>query len=141
MLVKRFATNVLGKKDIVSQTSCAYSDIGTFASADQADIIASCTLGIFKSATTFNPDTPFSRGQMVIVIARLISGNPNMELIESYDYLLHLGIVKVDDRHESTKPALRKDLYIMLSRVIVGISQVTAFNQFPNMIVGNIATP
>lgn len=138
LLVKRFATNVLGKKDIKKESECAYTDIWSFAVADQADIVSSCTLGIFKSASTFSPDYAFSRGQLVIVVARLISWNPTMELTDSYDYLLHLGIVKVDDRNESTKPALRKDLYIMLSRIIVNVSQVTAFGQFSDMTVWNL---
>lgn len=138
LLVKRFASNVLWKKEIRNPSECTYTDIWSLAQADQADIISSCTLGIFKSAKSFNPSNEFSRGQLVIVIARLISGDPKMELTDSYDYLLHLGIVKVDDRNESSKQALRKDLYIMLSRIIVNISQVTAFSQFTDMTVGNI---
>lgn len=72
------------------------------------------------------------------MIARLIARNATMEKNEAYDYLLHLGIVTVDDRATSETAALRKDLYIMLHRIIVTMSQISAFSQFTNnFAVGN----
>ncbi len=75
----------------------------------------------------FSPDTQLTRGQLVMVVARLISRDSSLEKDAAYDYLLHLGIVTVDDRNMHETPALRKDLYIMLHRIITTISQISAF--------------
>jgi hypothetical protein len=72
----------------------------------------------------------FTRGQLVTVVARMISSNPQMEKNEAYDYLLHLGIVKVDDRLIDSKFVPRKDIYIMLQRIIVSLSQLSAYSPY-----------
>ena len=137
LLIKRFATNILDAQE--KQPTCTFSDISNIAPVDQQDIIDSCKLWLFKwSAGIFSPDTQLTRGQLVIVVARLISRDSSLEKDAAYDYLLHLGIVTVDDRNSHETPALRKDLYIMLHRIITTISQISAFGQFTNnFAVGN----
>lgn len=137
LLIKRFATNILDAQE--KQPTCTFNDIGNIAPADQQDIIDSCKLWLFKwSANMFSPDTQLTRGQLVMVVARLISRDSSLEKDAAYDYLLHLGIVTVDDRNMHETPALRKDLYIMLHRIITTISQISAFWQFTNnFAVGN----
>lgn len=137
MLIARFATNILNTQQ--QDKICTFSDISTLAQVDQNDLISACKLGLFKwSAGSFFPENELTRGQLITVIARLIARNATMEKNEAYDYLLHLGIVTVDDRATSETAALRKDLYIMLHRIIVTMSQISAFSQFTNnFAVGN----
>ncbi len=140
MLIARFATTILNAQP--QDKICTFSDISTLAQVDQNDLIRACQLWLFKwSAGSFSPENELTRGQLITVIARLISRNATMEKNEAYDYLLHLGIVTVDDRATSETSALRKDLYIMLHRIIVTMSQISAFSQFTNnFAVGNINT-
>ena len=137
LLLTRFADTIV--KTPVQQETCAFNDLWALAPVDRDGILRSCQLGIFKwTAGAYMPNDLFTRGQLVTVIARLLSKNSNMEKDAAYDYLLHLGMVTVDDRAHAMTPALRKDLYIILHRIIVAISQATTFAPFTDTFtVGN----
>lgn len=134
LLLIRFASNVLHIQP-QSATQCVFSDIGWINNTEQAEIKNACTMGILKwSQDKFWPDNALTRWQLITVVARLISRQSTMEKNDAYDYLLHIGIVTVDDRWESETPSLRKDLYIMLHRIIVSLSQIAALSQFSAII-------
>lgn len=116
LLLERFAINVLQKQ--ASKDSCDFSDLGVLDIAIGAEVTDSCRLGIFKGNNgKFYPMGKFTRGELVIVIARLISGNANLELDGAYSYLLGKNIIKVDDRATSSRISPRSELYIMLARL------------------------
>ncbi len=76
------------------------------------------------------PNDLLTRAQLITVIGRIIGQNNAMEKDEAYDLLLHLGLVKVDDRADETTAAMRKDIYIIMHRVIVSLSQIVAYQPF-----------
>lgn len=116
LLLERFAINVLQKQ--ASKDTCDFSDLGVLDIAIGAEVTDSCRLGIFKGNNgRFYPMGKFTRGELVIVIARLISGNANLELDGAYSYLLGRNIIKVDDRASSSRISPRSELYIMLARL------------------------
>jgi hypothetical protein len=116
LLLERFAINVLEKQAV--KESCSFSDLWVLDLAIAAEVTDSCRLGIFKGNNgKFYPMGKFTRGELIIVIARIVSGNANLELDGAYNYLLGQKVVKVDDRASSSRIAPRSELYIMLARL------------------------
>jgi hypothetical protein len=136
ILLKRFAENILRKSPEIS--TCTYSDIEAIPSvSEQNEVLQACNMGLFK-AWILQPFDYFTHGQLVTVVARMISSNPRMEKADAYDYLLHLWIVKVDDKLQDTMFVPRKDIYGMLQRIIVSLSQLAAYSPYmENFTVGN----
>lgn len=116
LLLERFSINVLKKQAI--KDSCTFDDLGVLDIAIGAEVTDSCRLGIFKGNNgKFYPMGKFTRGELVIVIARIVWGNANLELDGAYSYLLGKNVIKVDDRASAGRIAPRSELYIMLARL------------------------
>lgn len=122
LLTKRFATKF---KTVKKQTvnSCSFKDLSKYERGVIKEIIQSCKIGLFKGHDgKFMPGDTFTRGQAIMVFARMLSNNPTLELNESYDYLIKNGIIHVDDRASSNRAVPRSELYLMMYRMIVKIS-------------------
>lgn len=116
LLLERFAINVLKKQAV--KESCSFDDLWVLDMAIGAEVTDSCRLGIFKGNNgKFYPMGKFTRAELVIVIARIVSANANLELDGAYSYLLGKNVIKVDDRASATRIAPRSELYIMLARL------------------------
>lgn len=119
LLLKRFAVeqlNVTSKKDA---KECMFKDTSSLDETTAKEVEEACTFGLFKGTdSNFMPNAKFTRWQAIIVIARILSGEPTMELDDAYDYLLDVKIIKVDDRKESARELARAELYIMISRIL-----------------------
>lgn len=127
LLTKRFATKF---KTVKKQTvnSCSFNDLSKYERGVVKEVIQSCKIGLFKGHDgKFMPGDTFTRGQAIMVFARMLSNNPTLELNESYDYLIKNGIIHVDDRASSTRPVPRSELYLMMYRMIVKISKDPEF--------------
>lgn len=123
LLTKRFATKfkTVKKQDV---NSCAFKDLSKLERSIVKEIIQSCKIGLFKGSDgKFRATDTFTRGQAIMVFARMLSNNPTMELNESYDYLIKLGIIKVDDRATSTRSVPRSELYLMMYRMIIKVAE------------------
>lgn len=119
LLLKRFWVEKLAIESKKSATECAFIDVANIDAEAKAEIQESCTYGLFKgNGKSFMPDGTFTRGQAIMVIARMLNGDPTMELDDSYDYLLNNKIIKVDDRKDSERQVTRSELYIMISRIL-----------------------
>ncbi len=51
--------------------ACAYTDISTYEDITKGQVKDACQLGIFKSATLFNPSIWITKGQLVAVLIRM----------------------------------------------------------------------
>lgn len=115
LLFARFAKLAYNKSE--ANNSCSFDDISSYDTKTQEEMILSCKLGLFKwSNWKLYPKWAFTRAQTVIVFARLLSNNPDMELDESYDYLLKNKIITVDDRAKSSRFVQRYEVYLLLYR-------------------------
>lgn len=118
LLTKRFATKF--KKVKIQKThSCSFVDVATVDWSIAKEISQSCKIGLFKGSNgKFMPHATFTRGQAIMVFARMLSNNPSLELHESYDYMISKGIIHVDDRANSDRPVPRSEIYLMMYRML-----------------------
>lgn len=122
LLTKRFAST-FKKIKVQNVNSCTFTDL-TVNRDIAKEIVQACKIGLFKGHDgKFMPMQTFTRGQAVMVFARMLSNNPSMELNESYDYLMKEGIVHVDDRLNSNRPVPRSELYLIMYRMIKKIAE------------------
>ncbi|MBP7061800.1 trypsin-like peptidase domain-containing protein [Patescibacteria group bacterium] len=118
LLMDKYTDKLLGTPKTTD--TCQFYDLTISEGIKQA-IIASCQKGIFKGKNGFfRPYDMMTRGQLIIVVARLLSGNPALELDEAYTYLLREKIIKIDDRNNASRLINKSELYIVLSRNIYG---------------------
>lgn len=116
LLLGRFSINVLRRQAV--KDSCSFTDTNVLDLATEAEVTDSCRLWLFKWTNgRFYPNGKFTRAELVIVIARMLSQDPNKELDSAYSYLLGQKIITVDDRASSSRIAPRYELYLMLSRL------------------------
>lgn len=62
---KVFGNNVLNKE------SCAYTDIASYDDITKWQVKDACQLGIFKSASLFNPNQGITKAQVIVVLIRM----------------------------------------------------------------------
>lgn len=117
ILFGQYADQILDRA-IDSAASCSFWDV-TASSIVYADIIKSCQLWLLKwSNGNFNPYGSMTRWQLIMVVARMLSQDPSLELDAAYNYLLQQWVIKVDDRANSTRIPWRNEVYIMLARFL-----------------------
>lgn len=117
LLLKRVAVEKLWLTG--ASTTCTFKDIDSLDKDTAKEISDACAYGLFKGKDSkFMPNTNFTRGQAIIVLARMISQDANLELDDAYDFLLNAKIINVDDRKESGRSVSRSELYIMISRIL-----------------------
>lgn len=124
MLTKRFSQIGLGNKTM--NLKCSFPDLNGLQDIIKKEVLESCEYGIFKGSDKdgkFYPFQNFTRGQTVMVMARILARKPGMELNESYDYLLKEGIIHVDDRAKAGRPVPRYELYLMMHRYLKAHAQ------------------
>lgn len=102
---------------IPTQSCQTPNDLGNLSQTEREEIVLGCKHWLFKSTLVFNPNDPFTRWQLIIVIARFLTANPRLELDEAYNTLLSKWIIKVDDRAISWRSSLRNEVYLMLYRM------------------------
>lgn len=123
LLTKRFASTFKKNQDKAGM-SCSFYDVSGLNSDVVSEIIQSCKTGLFKGHNNnFMPFEKFTRGQAIMVFARMLSNNPKMELQSSYNYLLKNGIIHVDDRNNSERPVPRSELYLMMYRMLEKVAK------------------
>lgn len=116
LLVWRYAEKIFSK---TQSGGCKFSDISALDTITQSEILKSCKLWLFKWANgKFSPLNNATRWQVIMVIARLLNNKSDMELDDSYDYMLNKQIIKVDDRKSSGRSVSRYEIYLMLYRII-----------------------
>lgn len=117
ILFGQYADSILDREPDAS-ARCTFWDVTT-ASIVYTDIIKSCQLWLLKwSNGNFNPYGSMTRWQLIIVVARMFSQDPSLELYAAYNYLLQQWVIKVDDRANSTRVPGRNEVYIMLARFL-----------------------
>lgn len=117
ILFGQYADTILDR-DADASASCNFWDVTT-SSIVYADIVKSCQLGLLKwSNGSFNPYGSMTRWQLIMVVARMLAQDPSLELNAAYNYLLQQGVIKVDDRANSTRIPGRNEVYIMLARFL-----------------------
>lgn len=55
----------------LNQESCAYTDISNYDDTTKWQVTDACQLGIFKSASLFNPDQAITKAQVIVVLIRM----------------------------------------------------------------------
>jgi hypothetical protein len=124
ILFGQYADSILDR-EVDSTVACTFWDVTT-ASIVYADILKSCQLGLLKwSNGNFNPHGSMTRWQLIIVVARMLAQDASLELNAAYNYLLQQGVIKVDDRANSTRIPGRNEVYIMLARFLHNPSSVS----------------
>ncbi len=112
VIMKRYAVSEWKALD---QKCSLWSD--TTKLVEKNELLEACKIWLFKQAAKFNPYQNFTRGQLIMVLARFLNNNPTMELDAAYDDLLARKIITVDDRTMSTRNAMRSEVYLMLYRL------------------------
>lgn len=117
LLLWRYAEKIFNKSQI--NTNCVFADLNEIGLDIKKEILKSCQLWLFKwYKWNFLPKAISTRWQVIMVLARLLNENPNMELDDSYDYMLENWIIKVDDRKE-WRTAIRYEIYLIMYRIIL----------------------
>lgn len=128
LLLKRFGVTFF-EDSLITQDGCAFSDINKLDQSIQDEILKSCEIGLFKGVNgKFSPTANFTRGQIIIVVARLLNSDPTLELDAAYDSLLSQRIITRDDRATSSRAAPRQELYIMLKRIMDSNTDPVSYN-------------
>ncbi len=139
LLIKRFAEKILDKTPGAG-VWCDYVDNRQLGSSNSIEISAACALGLFKGGQYFNPYNSFTRGQLIIVLARLLSNDPSKELDSAYNYLLWQSVITIDDRAYASRVSPRSELYIMLGRIMVDNPSTQQTNDISEQIQNIIDT-
>lgn len=112
VVMKRYAVS---EWKAMTQSCSLWGDTTTL--SEKNELLESCKVWLFKQASKFYPYQNFTRGQLIMVLARFLNNNPTMELDASYDDLLARRVITVDDRALSTRNAMRSEVYLMLYRL------------------------
>ena len=117
LLFKRNLINALWKTTYVkSDYECHFDDIWQFPQSIQQEIIDSCRLWLFKwSDWHFYPNKPLYKSSYLVVLSRMLNGNPNIELDQAIQDLKEKWIFKWN-KANIYRPVTRIESLILFKR-------------------------